>query len=260
MKYLVNVDFRVMMKGAAVVKSKLTDDFVYDTEEDQLSSAQMKEIAKANKFKIKGKKNSDLKNSLDEALSKLKTPEKKEMSQAEKVLEIVKAGNAAEKSDDEILVEVVLSGVKFQKAGKMVQNAMIELGLSMSSKDRYKQSKTILEDEEFEPEDYSEIKKMAAKLSKELDATSEAQAIAQIRKYCKENDLDIPKKPKEAVVSFPVKAVAWIVANIKAKPAKFEDWLEEQDKSEKITARWMKNFKAVQEEIKNSTPEDEDDD
>ena len=154
MKYLVNADFTVVMKGKAVSESKFdTEDFIYDTDDKALSIGQMEEIAAANKLKVKGKKVADLKTSLDEALSKLKLPEKKKMSETELVSKIVAEGHEAGTSEDEILIAIVQAGIKFQAAIKMMKNAMVELGFSVTSKERYEKSKAHLEDEGFEPEE-----------------------------------------------------------------------------------------------------------
>lgn len=251
MKYLINADFTVTMKGKAVTTSKLdTDDFIYDTKDKLLSMGQMEEIATVNKLKCKGKKVADFKESLDEALSKLKLPEKKEMSETEKVVGIVKDGHEAGKSEDEILIEIVQAGIKFGQAIKMMKNAMVELGFSVTAKERYNKTKEILEEAEFEPEEYSEVTEMAKKLSEEIGGTSEAQALSQIRKYCKEFEVDMPKKVKEKKASLAVRVMAWISKNVEEDTEDaleaLEEFLEEQDAKEKVIESWKNKFKVVQ--------------
>lgn len=250
MKYQINVDFTAIMKGRAVTKSKLdTNDFIYDTADKSLANATMKEIAKANGFKLKGKSTADIKNSLDDGLSKLKIAEKKEMSESEKVLKIVKEGHEAGTSEDGILIEIVQSGIKFQQAIKMMKNAMVELGFSINAKERYEKSKEHLEDEEFEPEAYSEVVKMAEELAEKIGGTTVEQAIAQIRKYCKEAEVDMPKKVKEKKASLAVRVMTWMISNWESETSELKDWLEEIEAPEKSVKGWLDKFDNVKKEI-----------
>jgi len=258
-KYLINADFTIVMKGKAVTRSKLeTEDFIYDTDGDGLSVAQMKEVAKANGIKTKGKSAKDIKASFDDALSKLKLPEKRKMSETENVVKIVKDGVAAKTSEDEILIEIVQSGIKFQQAIKMMKNAMIELGFSINSKERYEKAKGLLEDDDFEPEEYSEVVSMAKELSEKIGGTTEAQALQQIRKYCKEFEVDLPKKVKEKKTSLAIRVMTWIVSNWESETSELEEWLEELETSEKAISKFTKQFDAVKKEIETQEKADAD--
>lgn len=257
MKYLVNADFRVVMTGKAVTESKMMNDFIYDTEnEDGLKVAQMKEIAKANGMKLKGKSSKDIKASFDDGLEKLKLPEKRKMTETEQVLKIVQDGHEAKISEDEILINIVQAGIKFQSAIKMMKNAMVELGFSVTSKERYTKAKEILEEDDFEPEEYSEVVAMAKELSKKIGGTSESQALAQIRKYCKEAEVDLPKKVKEKKTPLAILAITWMISNWEADTDVLEEWLEENEVSEKQSAKFVKQFDAVKKEIKKQEAEE----
>ena len=249
MKYLINPNFTVSQKGKAVSTSKLAEDFIYDTKGEELSIASMKEIAKENGFKVKGKKTADVKNSFDTELEKLDIPEKRKMSQTEAVNKIVKAGFDEDKNEDDILIEIVQSGVKFQQAIKMLKQAKVELGLAISAEDRWKKSNVIMEDEGFEPSEYSEVTEMVKAISKDVANTNEKQALAMIRKFCKANELEIPKKPKATGASFAVKAMAWMFGNMEAEADAFEEWLEEAEKGEKVIERQLKIFADLKAEI-----------
>jgi len=259
MLYLINENFTFSQKGQAVKTSKLAEDFIYDSEGEPLPSASMREIAKANGIKLSGKKTNDVKKSFDSLISKLDIPEKREMSKTEKVNEIVKAGFENEKSEDDILVLIVQSGVKFQMAMKLLKQAKIDLGLSISNEDRWTKSKLLMEDDEFEPSEYGEVSEMCKSLSVDVPNTSEKQALAMIRKFCKANKIDIPKKPKITGASFSVIAIAWMFNNMEADQDDFEEWLEEAEKSEKIIARQLKTFEMLKAELL-TKPETEDED
>ena len=242
MLYLINENFTVAQKGDFVKTSELAGDFVYNTESEPLTTATMREIAIANDFKVKGKKVSEVKKDFDLNLMELDVPEKREMSESEKVSQIVKAGFEDDQDEDDILVSIVQAGVKFQKAIKMLKQAKIDLGLTISPDERWKKSNEIMEGEDFEAVEYEDVSKMAATISKGVPNTSEKQALAMIRKYCKANELDIPKKPKGGGVTFAVKAMAWIFNNLEEDAEEFESWLEDNDRSEKVIAKQLKNF------------------
>lgn len=251
MKYLINGDYRIVMKGAAVSKSKLSDsEFVYDTDNDPLAVATMKEVAEANKFKVTGTRSSQVKKEFDEKLETLNIPEKREMSQTEKVAQIVKEGVEKKLNEDEILIQIVRSGVKFTLAAKMMKQAQIDLGILISAKDRYVKSKVFMEDEDFAPENYSDVTKMAKAIAEEVPNTSEKQAIAQIRKYCKELEIEIPKKPKATGAPFGIKVLAWMVGNPEGTVEEFVEYMEENERAEKFIESWKKKFATIQREVK----------
>jgi len=249
MLYLINENFTVTQKGEAVSSSELAGDFVYDTQGASLSFASMKEISKANGFKIKGKKIADVRKPFDTELNELDIPEKREMSTTEKVNELVKSGFEDELSEDEILIGIVQSGVKFQQAIKMLKQAKIDLGMSISGDDRWKKSNVIMEDEGFEPSQYSDVSDMAKSISDDVPNTNEKQALAMIRKFCKSHKMEIPKKPKSVGTSFAVKAIAWMFSNIEESADAFEEWMEENDKTEKTISKQLKTFASLKAEI-----------
>jgi len=250
MKFLINSEFEIVMKGDAINSDKLDDsEFIYETGgKTKLTINQLNEIAEANGVKIKGKKVSELSKSLDEKLTKIKNiPEKKEMTDSEKVIKIVEAGFKAEKEEDDILIEIVKSGIGFKDAMKRMKVAMIELGLSVSSKDRYEKAASIMDDEDFEPENYDDVLEMVAQISKDINSTSESQALKEIRKYCKANTIELPKKVKIKSSPFAVRAIAWMILN---HDSSAEDFIEafENDK-EKLVAQWSEKFDGAKVEV-----------
>lgn len=246
MKFLINADYKIVMKGNAITDENVDEsEFIYETGgKTKLTTAQLEEIANANNFKIKGKKVAELQSSLDTELNKLKkVPEKKEATDSEKVAKIVEAGFKAKKEEDDILIEIVKAGVSFKNAMKNMKIAMIELGLSVSSKDRYEKAAGIMEEEDFEPEDYSEVLAMAEKIKKGINSTSESQALKEIRKYCKANTIDLPKKVKVKQAPFTLRAIAWMILNIEEESEDFEENFKED--KEKLVTAWSEKFDAI---------------
>ncbi len=161
--------------------------------------ATLKEIAIANKFKIPSsiKTKAKMNEFVFEELNKLNIAESK-MSKLEKVIEIVNAGVEAGKTDEDMLIEIVQSGVKFKEANKLFTQAMEQAGHRISPKERTSQIFAILDDAEFAPEAYADVQAMVATIVKEVADTSDKQALAGIRKWAKENEVELPKAPKNA--------------------------------------------------------------
>ncbi len=250
MKFLINTDFEIVMKGKAITEENVDEsEFIYETGgKTKLTISQLQEIAEANGVKIKGKKVSELSKSLDEQLTKIKNiPEKKEMTDSEKVIKIVEEGFKAKKEEDDILIEIVKSGIGFKDAMKRMKVAMVELGLSVSSKDRYEKAASIMDDDDFEPENYADVLEMAKQISKDVNSTSESQALKEIRKYCKANTIDLPKKVKIKSAQLAVRAIAWMILNHDSTADDFKEAFK-NDK-EKIIGQWSEKFEAIQKEV-----------
>lgn len=163
------------------------------------------------------------------------------MTDSQKVEDIVKAGYAAEKSEDDILVEIVQSGISFGKAMKMLRSSLQSLGLAISPKDRAAKAATIMSENEYAPKTHAEVLKMAEYLQKEITDTNEKQAIALIRKFCKDTEIELPKKEKgagSAVGGFKQKMFDWMVANPTASEKEFTAWIvNDQGKKETLAKR-----------------------
>ena len=253
MKYLIDAKSIVTMKGTKLTAKQ--DESVYADGKDTLAIASMKSIANVNGFKVTGKSTKDVKKSFDENLSKLDIARVSTMKISDEVLEIVKDANEDGTSENVVLISIVNSGIKFQSAVTMLKKARIDLGLDLSDKDRKKQSIEIMEDDDFEPETYADVAKMAKQIVEDVANTTEAQALTQIRMFCKDNEITVPTKPKgTAGVQFPVKAFAWMASNMEADADTLEEWLEEQGKNEKVIEGFIKKFAQFKTEMKELAP------
>lgn len=130
-----------------------------------------------------------------------KAGETKEASIAEKELakavELVTPLAKAGKSDDEMAIALMTDGgFAFKKAGRLLNKALINLNIRMSSADRYDKVRAILVETEFAPTEWSEVQETAEYLAEEIDATTEVEALASIRKYARDQEFELPKKVK----------------------------------------------------------------
>lgn len=258
MLYLFKNNLKAYRKGQFVEANESAGEFIYDDIEDGVNTATLHGIAEANNIKLpsKGKK-ADLVEALAVGLSTLDIPEVNEMTDSQKVREIVEAGHKADKSDDAMLVEIVNAGVSFKSAAKLFKSTMEELGYRVTSKDRAESCRKVLADADFKPETYDDVNKMAEKIANDVADTSEKQAVAAIRKYCKEMEITIPKAPKKAKSAtggYKAKAYAWMVENPLETTDAFCDYMiKTLEKKESIAKRMVPAFEAVREAVTKAT-------
>lgn len=195
---LINKDFRAVAKGNNITAIEHQDEFLF-TPESEFQIATLKEIAEVNGFKIPSNlRTKALQNDfVFGELNKLNIAEST-MSKLEKVLEIVNAGVEAGKTDDEIRIDIIQSGFTFKEAGKLFTQAMEEAGHRISPKQRVEKIVEILEEAEFNPETSDQLSEMISRICEEVADTSEKQALAAVRKWAKENEIELPKAPKKS--------------------------------------------------------------
>jgi hypothetical protein len=243
---LINKSFKAIRTGQFVVASAEAAEFIINTDSCELSNTVLAEVCAANKvvFSKKATK-SELLELIEAGVEKLKLPVQNEKPDSLKVREIVDAALAAGKDDeDEILMQIISSGVKIKFAMKLYKQAMVEGGHLVSSRDRADGCRAILVEAGFKPKEWDDVQVMIDRLVEEVPATETSQAYAQIRKYAKEFDLTLPKPEKKmSTGGFRAKIYAWCVANPLAEEKAFYSWIvEKQDKDEKLAAKYWPIF------------------
>ncbi len=255
MKYLVNADFEVLRKGAYVEANENAGEFILDTDVDEPTGAVIEGIAEANNFPIThSAKVADKRERLFNQLAEMPLSEVKEMTDSAKVKSIVSAGVEAGKTDNDMLVEIVNSGVSFKAATKLFKQAMEEGGYRISAKKRAELAAEILAKSNFAPTTYDEIKEMAEHIIKEVPDTTNAQALAAIRKYAKGSNIELPKPerkgPGGGPRGFRAKMFAWMVEHPDATRDEFERYIKENDKKDVLAKRFWPVFEVAREMAK----------
>lgn len=251
MRYLINGNMKAIRCGQFAKADKEASEFIYDSiapNDDTHNVAVMRGIADAHGFVIPDNLNKrvDIASRLAEQLKKLKLPEVKSMTDTEKVTGIIVAGVEADKTDDQILVDIVNAGISFKNAGKMFKKIMEEKGLRINSKTRQEQVFKILKKARFKPKEYSQVETMLAVVRKEVTDTSEKQALSLVKKYAKEGELTLPKAPKTAGGKGKAKINAFMIENPTAKKAEFKKFMLELGKKEKVIDRNWEIFEVAQ--------------
>ena len=239
MKFLINDSFKALRSGEFVVADSSADEFIFDSENtDDLSVAAMIEISEGNGFLLKKGKKDQIVKTLVDQLTSLELPEMNDKTDSQKVEEIVAAGVEAEKDDEEMLIEIIQSGVKFKAAGKLFAKAMEAGGFRITSKARKAEAREMLVDAEFEPENYDDVKKMCELICEEVNDTTTSQAFVIIKGYCKEFELELPKPTKEKKSGLKGAILAWIVGHPTSPEAGLVDFIESTGRvktSEKVS-------------------------
>ena len=257
MKYLINSDFEVLRKGEYVEANENAGEFILDTEVDEPTGAVIEGIAEANHLPIThSAKVAAKRERLFNQLAEMPLSEVNEMTDSAKVKAIVSAGVEAGKSDNDMLVEIVNSGVSFKAATKLFKQAMEEGGYRINAKKRAELAAEILAKNDFAPATYDEVKEMAEHIIKEVPDTTNAQALAAIRKYAKENSIELPKPEKKGggrsrSNSMRGRAYTWMVNNYNASDADLKKFImEENEKPENVYRYFLGIFNVAREAIK----------
>ena len=241
MKYLVDGKFRATFRGP-FVRVQLDDQFVYDTDEPTtLTVGQLVEFASANNIEINATKKADVVAELNEGLSNLKLREVNEMTDSQKAEQIIIEANENGLGEEETLLSLVNGGVPFKKASKMYTQIRVQLGLEVSASDRKAQINDYLSKKGLKPVEYSDTLAVVAALQSEVPGLTSSQALAGINKFAKENQIEMPKKPKAAKKpkgGFKAQLITWIVKNPTAKQAELEDFVAQNKKPESMARRY----------------------
>lgn len=198
-KYLINSDYVAVRRGDFVEASETAAEFILDTGNNDLHISVMIEIAEANGLKIDPElKTSAYADTLEIKLYQLDIPEVNKMTDTQNVDTIVKAGFEAGKTDEDMIIELLESGVKFKEAGKLFKAACERLGLRKSAKNRKEEVFSILDEAEFAPENSDQLTQMVEYIAGNVDDTSEKQALAAIKSWAKVNEVELPKAARAA--------------------------------------------------------------
>lgn len=260
MKYLINGNMKALRRGDFVKADEKAKEFIYDSaapDTPEHNVAVMRGIADANNIVIPSNmaKRGDIARRLSSELEKLNLPEVKSMTQTEQATKIIEDGVKADKTDDQILVDMVNSGIGFKVAGRMFKQIMEEKGFRVSAKTRQEQGFDILKKMKFKPnsESWETVEPAIEKLMEGVPDTNEQQAIAVIRKYAKANELVLPKAPPKAKGGKGKAAIQdYMVKNPLATKAQFTKFMSELGKNETVIARNWEWFEVGQKMIKSA--------
>jgi hypothetical protein len=115
---------------------------------------------------------------------------------------------------------------KIKQLGNLVKNEIAEQGLVISNAQRRDLANEILQGSEFSPETWQDVEDQIENLVAEVQDTDRKQALSLIRKFCKTNEIELPKRSsgsKKSAGGFRQRAINWMMEN---SPASQEDLLQ----------------------------------
>lgn len=250
MRYIINSDFKAVMKGEYAEPSTSSGEFVLDTEDEStLTGAIIEGVAEANKIEVKGKSKADKLASLEEGLSKLKIGEVREPTVQQRIKDIVEQNvvdGALAASEDDLIVAIIESGIGFKQAGKGLKLVLEQLGLKVSNKDKLATAADVLTKMDFDPQNWGDVVDAAEKVAAQLPDVTERNAIGLIKKYAKTKNITLPAKPKKekgekgagGVSGFKAKVVDFLAKNPRATMDDLVDLCVANKKSADVAKRF----------------------
>lgn len=254
MKILINDKLKMLRMGAYVLANADSGEFILDTAETDLTNGKLSEICETNKilFSKKATK-ADLLEAIEEGVEKLKLTIVNEKPASLVVKEIIEAHiekHGSVDDEDKVMYEIMQTKkFKFKEIGKLFNQAMIDGGYRVSTKDRYETVKAILNGKGFNPADFAAVKAMIEHLVEEVPATEYSQAYAAMRKWAKEAKVDLPKPVKEAAIAGGLKGkiFAHMVKNPLQTQQEFTAFIvEDLEKDAKLADKYWQIFEIAQ--------------
>ncbi len=172
-----------------------------------------------------------------------------EFQKAKGILEpLARAGQ----TDEQMLVKLINEGFQAKKSFRLIKSVLEDLGVRMSAKDRFTLVSEILMKNAFAPTEYSEVRDVCVFLASELEATDEKQAMRAVKKYAKENKIELPKRPKgmgprSGGNSFRARSIKWMLENANETSEAYSKWLTGEKKSQGQINYLVRNFEVAKE-------------
>ncbi len=243
-KYLIDATLKALRVGEFVKADEEAKEFIFDTDEGA-NIATMRGIAEASEVTLDSslKKGQAICDALSAGLTELDLPHMDKMAESDVVTNIIKEGLAADKSDDEMLVQIISSGITFKKAGRMFKSAMETGGHRLTAKDRQAATDKILADSEFDPDSYADVQEAATTLKAAIKDTDDRAALVCIRKYAKEHEIEMPKAVRATRRrGIRSKIFEWIVGNPSSSNEDLVAHVKTLGKDEKFAKRYTVLF------------------
>lgn len=254
MRFIINSEFKAIMKGEFAEHNHAAGEFVLDTSDtESATGAIITGVAEAMGVEVTGKTKADKLASLEAGLNKLKIGEVREPTVTQKITALVEGfvkDGKLTKSEDDLIVEIINSGVGFKVAARTLKHVLETTGLKVSNKDRLSTASSILEKMNdgagFAPTNWGDVIDAAEKIASGLPDTNEKQAIVAIKKWAKEANITLPAKPEKVkgekseggVSGFKAKVTAALVKNPKMTKEDLEAFCVENKKDAAVAKRF----------------------
>lgn len=237
MKYLLK-NLKVVARGEELDAGR--NELVFDPA-GKYKIAELKAIAKANGIEHGSKIKADELMALIVAAF-----EEMDLKEQFSIKAIVVAGVEADKSDDEIMRELADAGVPIRDVVGQFRTAMMAAGYLLKPKERNARLEAVLDG--FEPETAADVESKKHELMDAVPRTTERQAMGAIRKYAKQNGIELPKVKRTG--GFKKKVHDWMLAHPNATVDELEAFITDKGKPESVVKRYAEVLTLAQQMAK----------
>lgn len=250
-KFLINGSNKAIRTGE-YVEATSDGEWIFDSDEAandrELTSDYLKELAETNGLTVKSSWNrGELITKLNEHLERLDLPAQNKMPISAIIRETVaECAESRDVDDDSDAFEIdVLTQVinrlredeiafKIKPIGGLVKKEIIEQGLVLTATARKEAVFEILGEEGFNPESWQDVEAMVEKLTAEVSDTNYQQAVSLCRKFCKNAEIEFPKRSKPKRIPFRQKMITFLIENRDAEDSVIEEFLAEHEKEKSL--------------------------
>ena len=254
MKILVDEKSKFVRVGLYVTANAEANEIILNTDECELTNAELLKICEANKVPHSKKTSKlDLLDAIEGHVGKSTLPTANDKPASLIVKEHIEAHFEKEGNvdDEEKIMFAIMQTklVKFKELGKLFNQAMVDGGYRVSAKDRLATATAILNGTGFNPANFADVKAMCERLSAEIPATEYSQAYAVMRKWAAEQKVDLPKPEKGQAIAAGYKAKIFdhMVKNPFETKDEFTTYvIEGVEKDQKTADRYWQIFEVAQ--------------
>jgi CheY-like chemotaxis protein len=250
-KFLINGSNKAIRTGE-YVEATSDGEWILDSEtaadDRELTTDVLKELAETNGLSVKSSWNrGELLTKLVEHLTRLDlaSQDKMPISQIirETVADCAESRDVDEDSDAfeiDVLTKVINRlreeeiAFKIKPIGGLVKKEIIEQGLVLTATARKEAVFDILSAESFAPESWEDVEAMVETITEQVSDTNQQQAISLCRKFCKNAEIDFPKRSKAKRVPFRQKMITFLIENRDAEDSAIEEFLAENEREKSL--------------------------
>lgn len=239
MKYLLDSNLAPISRGESLEGD--ANNLLFDPDGKNVLK-ELKAIAKANGIEHDSKvKLAELAALIADIFSGIDLPEYLDTNS------IVIAGVKAGKDDDTIMLELINAGVPVRDAYGEFKTALMAAGYLLKPAERNAKLAELLDG--FDPETGDDVLDKLNELMNELPRTTDRQAMAVIRKYAKDNKIELPKVKR--VAGFKKKVHDWMIANPTATVDELGKFVAQHNKPESVAKKYGEVFTLAQKMAEN---------
>jgi hypothetical protein len=127
----------------------------------------------------------------------VETPETAILSDFDVALSILEPMIEANAPEGDMGIELIRQGgFRVSRVQPLLRQVLESKGVLLSNKNRKAKAAELLIAMGFAPESWADVDIAATNIAEELDDTSKGQAISAIKAFAKENEIELPAKPK----------------------------------------------------------------